>query len=569
MEEESKFQYSNQKRIKDDEKYKIIEDIDRDIIENVKYTIIKNNMKYDIDICKTKLKLILIYQNYELKLSLKELIKTNILFNVCRTIDDVYKLIVTLFNKKKVIIKEIIEGKMIILTLTIKSYIDDEEHNFELILLYKNQNKDFIINDIYNKYIILQNDLAKVKNDYNRINNKLNKTIYEINKLKEEISSIKKCHLETSKSGKDIIPKKLLNINPINLKTVYNLVSDSYNIDYLDNTFTLYNSINNCLYLIYATENKSIKCYSFGGQKVIKEIKDAHEDYITNFRHFFCKKEDKDIIMSISGWINNVKLWDGNNWECILNLTNVYKIGYLFSACFLKIKNKINNSSNLDILESINNNVKSNLIDEDYYILVSNRNHLGNGEEIKMYDLKGKEIKKIKDSNDNTCFIDTYIEKGKEYDNNDNYYILTGNSCYVKSYNYKYNKLYKKYYDKDNKGDHFCVIVKRIGDILKLIESCGDGYLRIWNFHGGDLLTKINCKNGLLGICIWNQDYLFTGCKDNTIKLIDIKKEKILKSLTGHNNYVCTIRKIVHPNYGGCIISQSWHNDEIKIWLNN
>ena len=145
--------------------------------------------------------------------------------------------------------------------------------------------------------------------------------------------------------------------------------------------------------------------------------------------------------MSISGWINNVKLWDGNNWECILNLTNVYKIGYLFSACFLKIKNKINNSSNLDILESINNNVKSNLIDEDYYILVSNRNHLGNGEEIKMYDLKGKEIKKIKDSNDNTCFIDTYIEKGKEYDNNDNYYILTGNSCYVKSYNYKYNKL--------------------------------------------------------------------------------------------------------------------------------
>ena len=72
-----------------------------------------------------------------------------------------------------------------------------------------------------------------------------------------------------------------------------------------------------------------------------------------------------------------------------------------------------------------------------------------------------------------------------------------------------------------------------------------------------------------MGICIWNSNYLFTGSKDNSIKLIDIKNLKIVKSLNGHNNYVCTIRKIVHPKYGGCIISQSWHNDDIKIWMNN
>ena len=529
------------------------------IIEKNEYSLTKNNISYIIKVCKTKNQIVLINDNYEVKLNLKELIKTNILFNVCRTIDDVYKLVLTLFNKKKVKIKEIIEHKMITLALTIKSYIDDEEQNFDLILLYQNQNKDFLINDIYNKYNVLQSDIKKIKNNYSLINNKLNKALYEINKLKEEINFLKKDHLTTSKSNKNIKPNRLLGIDPTNLNNVYNLVSDSYNIDYLDNTFSLYNSKNNCLYLVYATENKSIKFYSFGGQKVIQEIKNAHEDYITNFRHCFSKKEDKDIIMSISGWINNIKLWDGDNYQCLLNLSNVYTIGYLFSASFLIIKN-----SNKENKNSTSDN--TNIVEEKCYILTSNRNHLGSEESIKIYDLKGIEIKQIYDSKDNTCFIDTYLERGKDLDR---YYILTGNAGYAKAYDYYKNKLYMRYYEKDNKGDHFCVVAKRIEDVLKLVESCGDGFIRIWKFHTGDLLTKIDCKNGLLGICIWNHEYLFIGCKDNTIKLIDIKNEKIIKSFTGHNNYVCTIRKIVHPKYGGCIISQSWHNDEIKIWMSN
>ena len=559
MSENSKLKYFKPKILEDDEEgdKTLKESL---ILESNEFSLSKNSISYIIKICKTKNKIILINGNYELRLSLKELIKTNILFNVCRTIDDVYKLILTLFNKKKVEIKEIIEHELMSLTLTIKSYIDDEEQNFDLLLLYKKENKDFIINDIYNKYNILKNEIITIKNDYNRVNNKLNKTIYEINKLRDEISLLKKDNvcIMTSKSNKNILPKNLTTINPINLNSVYNLVSDSYNIDYLDNTFALYNSKNNCLYLVYTTENKSIKFYSFGGQKIIQEIKNAHDDYITNFRHCYCKNEDKDIIMSLSGWINNIKLWDGDNYQCLLNLTNVYSIGYLFSATFLVIKNR-----------GLKNNEKEKNeknIEEEYYILTSNRNHLGSSEGIKIYDLKGKEIKKVSESNENTCFIDTYVERGKDFDR---YFILTGNAGYAKSYDYKNNRLYMKYYEKNNKGDHFCVIGKRFEDVLKLIESCADGVIRIWNFHTGVLQSKIDCKYGLLGVCIWSLEYLFTGCKDNTIKLIDIKKEKIIKSFTGHNNYVCTIRKIVHPKYGGCIISQSWHNDEIKIWMSN
>ena len=528
---------------------------DESISDNLSFTLDMKNIPYKISLSRTKNNIFFTYQNYELKLNLNEFKYTNILFNVCRNIDDIFKLLVTVFNRKKVKIKEIKENQMITLELTLKNYIDDEEQTMNLILLYKNQNKDFLINDIYNKYNLLQNEMDKIKNDYSRMNNKLNKTIYEINKLKEEISQNNSNENRPS-LGSSTNSIKLFDAEPTNLNSVYNLVSDSYNIDYLDNTFILFSTKNDCLYLVYATELKSIKCYSFGHQKLIKEIKNAHDDYITNFRYCFNKKNEKDMIMSISGWINNIKIWDGNTWQCLLNISNVNNNGYLFSSAFLVIKNF--------------NNMNYNKLLDEYYIISSNRNHLGTSEPIKVYDLNGKLISKILESNDNTCFIDTYCEKEKK-GNKENlkYYIITGNTGYVKSYDYFNKKLYKIYHEKDNKADHLCVLIKKIDENIKLIESCADGFIRIWGYHDGDLNGKVDCKVGLLGICIWNSNYLFTGSKDNSIKLIDIKNLKIVKSLNGHNNYVCTIRKIVHPKYGGCIISQSWHNDDIKIWMNN
>jgi hypothetical protein len=135
--------------------------------------------------------------------------------------------------------------------------------------------------------------------------------------------------------------------------------------------------------------------------------------------------------MSISGWINNIKIWDGNTWQCLLNISNVNNNGYLFSSAFLVIKNF--------------NNMNYNKLLDEYYIISSNRNHLGTSEPIKVYDLNGKLISKILESNDNTCFIDTYCEKEKK-GNKENlkYYIITGNTGYVKSYDYFNKKLFMK-----------------------------------------------------------------------------------------------------------------------------
>ena len=146
-------------------------------------------------------------------------------------------------------------------------------------------------------------------------------------------------------------------------------------------------------------------------------------------------------------------------------------------------------------------------------------------------------------------------------------YILTSNENYLKSYDYLNNKIYHKYYDCEN-GTHNSFIIKDKEDIIKLIESCNDGNIRIWNFHSGLLINRYKIINKpLIDICLWNNSYLFVGCKDNSIKLIDLKTGLIVKTLTGHNQTVLTIQKIKHLKYGECLISQGYMDDQIKIWI--
>ena len=78
----------------------------------------------------------------------------------------------------------------------------------------------------------MQEEINKIKQDYNRINNKLNKTIYEINKIKEEKSSdnFDINRNNSISSNQSIKSRKLFDVDPTSLNSVYNLINDSYNI---------------------------------------------------------------------------------------------------------------------------------------------------------------------------------------------------------------------------------------------------------------------------------------------------------------------------------------------------
>ena len=84
------------------------------------------------------------------------------------------------------------------------------------------------------------------------------------------------------------------------------------------------------------------------------------------------------------------------------------------------------------------------------------------------------------------------------------------------------------------------------------------------------LLKKIKiCDNDwLFGICLLDDDCLFVGCGDKTIKLVDLKSGLITRHLSGNKNKVLTLKTLDHPKYGKCLISQGYERDQIKLLIN-
>ena len=330
-------------------------------------------------------------------------------------------------------------------------------------------------------------------------------------------------------------------VNLDKIKFLSNITKDSYNHWCSDNSFIVFKSIDNIIYIVYSNEFKSIICFNLEESKKTCEIRNAHTEYINSFNHFYDMKNKKDIVMSVSCLDNNIKLWDANVWECILNFNKVNDIGMIYSACFIFDENQ-----------------------EYKYIVTSNYVLFFNSGPIKIFDFNGTKIKEINDSEKDVYFIDTYYDQKSSIN-----YIISGNNDSVYSYDFINNKLYNKYDDNANKG-HRNIIIKEYRNVVNLIESCEDGNIRIWNFNTAILLNKIKVNdNPLNGICLWEENYLFVGCRENPIKLVDLNNVKIIISLKGHYSNISTIKKINHPLYGKCLLSQGWLKDQIKIWKEN
>ena len=393
------------------------------------------------------------------------------------------------------------------------------------------------INNIYSN----NEDIKILNNKTKRNNRKLDKN--EL--LKIEQNNFKNNNLNNNNDNelKENSLEDYKNINaginsdPKDIEFLKNITEDSYNNFGLDNIFCLFESIiDDVFYLIYSNEKKSIISFNLIDNKKIIEVKNAHNKDITNFRHCLDIINNIDLVISISKDDNNIKLWDANFWICLLNIKNINEKGLLYSACFLEENNQI-------------------------YIITSNKS-FGHSDPIKVFDLKGNKIKEINNFNDKTFVIDSYYD-----DKLNKNYIITGNVGNVKSYCYDNCKIYHKY--GNNKRPHTSIVINHNFKIIKLIESSWDGVIRIWNFHSAELLRRINSSNNkIYGICLWNNKYLFVGCYDKTIKLIDIKIGKVVKNLVGHNYEILTIKKLSHPKYGECIISQSWLKEQLKLWIN-
>ena len=233
-----------------------------------------------------------------------------------------------------------------------------------------------------------------------------------------------------------------------------------------------------------------------------------------------------------------MKIWDLETWSCKFNINKIYEKGIMYSVCIL-----------FDEYQ------------KESFIFTSS-----DSDYIKMWSMDEKFIKNISKTNINEkYFIDTYYDN-KEY----KYYLISGEMRCIKAYELNLNQLFRTYIDNNSYSEHVSAFIYNKGDVTRLVESEFYGTVRIWNFHTGNIIQKIDvCRRiPLVSLCLWNENYLLVSCVDNTIKLVDFKNFALIKSLTGHNNEVCTIKKIVHPTYGECLISQGLANEQIKMWTN-
>ena len=501
--------------------------INETLLEYEEYYLIKQKSVYKIIIGKLEKEIIIQCKHYKIKINEKNLLFLEKL--KLNTIDKAYKLFINIFEENNVCIKEIIINKRI--SLSLKIVVSDKEEYIEIILDNDKQNKELNLNDLIYNNIELKYIVNKLKNKYVILKD-------EVDKLKILYSDLISKIKENNILFKNALSNNNINSSsPQNIEFLKELTKDSYSGYEIRNSFTIFKSINDILCMVYANKNKSILLYNMVDYKKINEIKRAHNNFISSFRHYLDSIYKRDLLLSISALDNNIKLWNANNLECLVNIKNIYNEGFLYSASLL-----INNKEN--------------------YIITSNE-YIFNNESIFVFDLKGQKIKEINDSKESTLFLDIF------YDNKlSKNYIISGNRGYIKSFDFDENKIYHKYCENNKDKNFKTIIINKDEEIIKLVESSYDGNIKIWDFHSGLLLNKIKvCNNSIIGMCSWNNKYLFIGCEDKTIRLMELKKEKVIKTIIGHNNKVISLQKINHPNYGECLISQGWNNDQIKLWI--
>lgn len=184
----------------------------------------------------------------------------------------------------------------------------------------------------------------------------------------------------------------------------------------------------------------------------------------------------------------------------------------------------------------------------------------GEPNEIKILELDG-EISNFPNTKLSTTFIDNFRDL-----NSNTTYVVTCHKEFMRSYIYNTKTLYKEYKDSnnniiiDNKIIFEEILIHNDDNdvMLKLISSDSTGYIKVWNFHSGQLLNKINCfRNKSISLSLWNSRYLIGSSVNFFLAIIDLRENKIINALHQFKNLGDNIVEVKLPNYGKCIIGRN------------
>ena len=395
-----------------------------------------------------------------------------------------------------------------------KDNIIDEDNSNEYLFLNRKKIKKLELN--FDDILKENQELKKVNYNLLQKNNELEmKYNMEVSKNKININKIKELKIEIN----NIKENKILKGSHYYLNELKLLSSDAGDYKNSMNSFLIFESIYGILCLIYEVDHKKIISYDLKNDIIINNIKFFTKYiFISNFSHFSDKINKRDLIISVYNK-NNIMLWNFKNWECLLDIKNIYGSGEILSSCFL----------------SCNNNI---------YIISCNYTYDISNNPIKVFDETGINIKTISNSNKSTLYIDIYYDTTLMTT-----FIIASQEGFFSSYDFNKNETYLIFkYDEDICYNNeyynlYCNVIINEGifsgkNNFELIGSCVDGKIRIWDFLSGHFLMTINCNNlNLNSICLWTSGILYAGCTDGEIKLIDLEKKIIIFLLHNDQNF--------------------------------
>lgn len=319
--------------------------------------------------------------------------------------------------------------------------------------------------------------------------------------------------------------------DPSQLQYTMDICSNAHNSNSIDSVFCAFKSFSGISYIVWGNTKYDIDFYDIEQEKVVKTIALAHSKVICSCRHYSDNQKSIDYVIS-SSYDKSVKLWNVETLENIVNIQNAHKTTNIYSVCLLCDSN---NGENFVISSAPN-------------------------EYMKIWNMNGDFVRNMGQNDESTYFIDVYYDNQKN-----NIYVLNANSSDVKSYTFSDKSLYKKYKGTPEKW-HMSALVNTYDKEI-LIESDGDGNIRLWEFHTANLVKtiKVNPMTNLRGICLWNDDYLFAAGNDYKVKLFNLKEGTFSKSFTCHKGIVCSFQKIESSKYGECLISHGL-DGRLKLW---
>ena len=156
---------------------KIYEDT---ILEINEYIIPKGNIPLTFFLSKTKNYVIIRSVYYELKLNPNDF--SNITKQLFRSIDDIYQFLKNIFEQKNIIIPEV-SNKMMKLIISFHGFGQGGTKKIEIYLPCQKEINSYVINDIFSKYLRLEEENIKIKEENSKLKS-------DILKIKNEMAII-------------------------------------------------------------------------------------------------------------------------------------------------------------------------------------------------------------------------------------------------------------------------------------------------------------------------------------------------------------------------------------------